>query len=157
MKKIFNNGNMFFSKFKKNYNFVTLHITDYCNSNCFYCTAEAKPYKNLDNIKFNDTTFEYFCKFLDTLDGDGIVLELFGGEPTLVPNLKKYIDILYKKYNIHIYLFTNFIKPIEYYLKFPKQLVLKGTWHYNINQTEEYLKALGCFTTKEFIDNYPVL
>jgi MoaA/NifB/PqqE/SkfB family radical SAM enzyme len=64
-------------------------ITNKCNKSCDYCIV--KPWRN--NPEYPDTiTYEETCKYFSTRLGKGDVLEITGGEPTLVPWLETFMQ-----------------------------------------------------------------
>lgn len=86
---------------------VELHLTDYCNLNCEWCTDKRlrgnKATLDLDVI---ENLFRELCGHRT-----GVTLE-GGGEPTLHPNFKEVIEIG-KKLNVDMGLISNGTKDIS--------------------------------------------
>lgn len=85
-----------------------------CNLQCEYCFANK--YVNKDNCyDENNISKENYLKALDFINNSGERLGLIGGEPTLHPNFKEFVDIAIKKDGINnIVIFTNGLNLDKY-------------------------------------------
>jgi cyclic pyranopterin phosphate synthase len=85
---------------KKNWR---IHITNACNSRCFFCHNE-----NIENKK-NNTFIEtkYLSSFIVWHVSEGDDVSITGGEPLLHPDLCQIINIFCNLPNIYVHLNTN--------------------------------------------------
>lgn len=116
-----------YSNFLKDWFHLIAFVIDDCNYNCDFCYNIKPRTKNkLDLHKLLD-----FIKDVHVQTNKNIFLELLGGEPTLHSGLLEFCcrqlkDLSYVK----TYVFTNFSKDVNYYLKLLQDNVaLSITWH----------------------------
>ena len=83
------------------FSFAWIEVTNKCNFNCIHCYGDFTP-KNFNILTLDD--IKLISKELKSINIKNI--QLIGGEPLLVPNLKKIILEL-KKYFESIEVFTN--------------------------------------------------
>lgn len=106
---------------KKKIYSVTWEITKECNYKCSYCNVYSEGH-DLTNIE--DT-----IRFLNSFgDGKNLKITLFGGEPTLHPQIK---DIV-KSLNNDITLFTNLSGSLTLYqdlVSLKKDIELSASYH----------------------------
>ena len=90
---------------KIDYNFI-VKLTTACPGNCKCCKNRKENFKikNDKNVSFDISTFEKICSKIVKLGGKYVALS--GGEPTIVPNFEKYIEIA-SKYGLTTRLNTN--------------------------------------------------
>lgn len=101
---------------------ANIMLNKICNLKCEYCFANK--FVNKDNYyDENNITMENYIKALDFIDNSNERLGLIGGEPTLHPNFKEFVDIAIKREGIkNIVIFTNGINLDKYnnFLNHPK-------------------------------------
>ena len=90
-------------------NIVTWTLSSICSYNCWYCRPQLRDGKN----KFKDPNkciqfFNQYCK-----DKKLVVLSLLGGEPTLWPHLKYFIDNLPS--NVHVEINSNVNRTLRWW------------------------------------------
>lgn len=90
---------------------VELHLTDYCNLQCEWCT-DKELRKNKATLDLN-VIEKLFCEFGNS--GTGVTLE-GGGEPTLHPCFREVVEIG-KKFHTDMGLISNGIIDISNYVK----------------------------------------
>jgi len=113
---------------------VTWEITKFCNFECSYCDVYGVGH-NLEHI---DTTINFLNKY--GLNKN-LKITLFGGEPTLHPNLKKIV----KELDNDVSLFTNLSAPIKLYedlFQSDPQLEILTTFHPSKMKFKKYLERV---------------
>lgn len=97
-----------------------------CNLRCEYCFANK--FVNKDNCyDENNISMENYKKALDYIDCAGERLGIIGGEPTLHPNFKEFVNMAINRKGIeHIIIFTNGINYDKHFniLNHPKVATL---------------------------------
>lgn len=90
---------------KIDYNFI-VKLTTACPGSCKCCKNRKENFKlkNTENSFFDLDTFEKICEGIVKLGGKYVALS--GGEPTIVPDFEKYIEIA-SKYGLTTRLNTN--------------------------------------------------
>lgn len=81
---------------------IEIHPTAKCNHRCIHCSYKAR---NESRISINQDAMEKLITSVINMKIKGVYFS-GGGEPTLYPNLKKYIEKLYKE-SIEVSLITN--------------------------------------------------
>jgi len=76
-------------------NYFLLSITNRCNRNCSYCIV--KDYMNKPYLYPDKLTLESLVKYFDVRGNEGDVVEITGGEPTLIYWLEEFIRYLSSK------------------------------------------------------------
>jgi len=112
-----------------------IDIIDKCNYNCAYCST--KNYRKNKNNYLNLNKLTTFIKNTKHLQNKKIIIQLLGGEPTLHPDLKKFIK---ENPNYIINIYTNFSESINYYndlLNF-KNFELTISYHFNNTNNTVY-------------------
>lgn len=105
---------------------ANIMLNKVCNLKCEYCFAN-KFVNQVNCYDENNITMENYKKALDFIDGSGERLGIIGGEPTLHPNLKEFIDMAIKRDGIKdIIIFSNGINYDKYFnlLNHPKVATL---------------------------------
>lgn len=97
---------------------LKLFLCDICNFSCNYC-YNSKP-RTLQQINY-----EKLINFYDQLkiltNNQIFRVELIGGEPTLYYKFIELINYIKQKYNNDIiFVYSNFSKPVEYYISLLK-------------------------------------
>ncbi|MDO5047540.1 MAG: radical SAM protein [Anaerococcus sp.] len=86
---------------------IVLNISNTCNYNCLYCYASHGNYGRNDSLMSLDT----LNNIMSELKSHGIkkigVVELFGGEPTLNPNLIEMVEKLSNSFYIGEFIITS--------------------------------------------------
>lgn len=125
---------------------MTFMVTNKCNYNCQYC-IENLQYLNPHDILFLDLqkTLSFINKYCNTYDNK-INIRIYGGEPTLHPELIDFCTKLSQNEHILVIeIFTNFSLSYEFYKKLlliPK-LHLYTSYHVNIIMSDEqYLSKI---------------
>lgn len=92
------------------YNHLNIYLSTKCNGKCKYCYQENHINKNISYL-----SIEEIKSFLDNLppskNKTKKVIELFGGEPLMHPNIKNIIRLIHS-YGFHINIATNGTLPI---------------------------------------------
>lgn len=89
---------------------ITWDLVNYCNLNCYFCSAGMGHKKYNKNCKFNTASYKDIIKFIDSCNS--LYITLRGGEPSLHP---EFLEIL-KHFTSHpgfIELVTNGTKVDE--------------------------------------------
>lgn len=98
---------------------ITFMITNRCNYSCSYCIENLQNLHS-DNYIFLDlikTTF-FINEYIESYPNKKINIRIYGGEPTLHPDLLDFCEKLNNINNILIIeIFTNFSLPYEVYNK----------------------------------------
>ncbi len=129
-------------------------VTNNCNLNCHYCTKyKEEEFYNLDYIS-------YIIEFINNLSSikDRIFLKMFGGEPTIHPNI---VDIL-KNINssIDVELQTNLTidTPLLVNIINTKNVdVFSVSLHYGLTNRNTFFKNLNTLFNYRFSYNYDIL
>lgn len=140
--------------FKENVIDMTFMITNKCNYTCTYC-IENIPYLKSDEFKWLDLikTLEFINKYIKTYPTNTINIRIYGGEPTLHPDLPKFcqqLDII-PQINI-IEIFTNFSTSYELFnrlLSISKVNLFTSYHTSKLMSDKEYLNKLLKFN-KQF-------
>ncbi len=126
-----------------NYAYITLFLTDACNFCCDYCLEHASNKNNY----ISQTTLDVIKSLL--VDKNGLIVEYYGGEPTLHPDLIKYMTQLSNMFpnKIKHILYTNISCNISIFhiMSKIKNVDLIMTIHpnmYNINNIDGVLSKL---------------
>lgn len=119
---------------------VTWEVTKYCNFECSYCDVFGIGH-NLDSV-------ETIIKFLNDFGKNkNLKITLFGGEPTLHPD----IETIIKKLNNDVSLFTNLSAPLKLYDKLyaiDKDLEILTTFHPSKVKFNKFLKRVKYLANK---------
>ncbi len=91
--------------------YILANITNNCNRNCSYCDLHSKD--NIKNLDL-DLLYRYLFSFL-SLDYRSIVLDIFGGEPTLHKDYLNFFNKIKDNNRIKIRTFSNFTADINIY------------------------------------------
>ena len=102
-----------------NHNYDIIHFSwtliDYCNYSCYYCSEKHKLVDDSRNKTIS--THQLIIQRLKRFDKP-FNIDLFGGEPTLHPNLPKIIDDLIQIELCRVVnIITNLSRPIAYFEK----------------------------------------
>lgn len=89
--------------------YILANITDYCNRNCSYCNL----HNNLKTLNL-DLLYYYLMSFLKA-DYRSIVLDIFGGEPTLHEKYFSFIKSIKDNNRIKVRTFSNFTNLTSFY------------------------------------------
>lgn len=129
--------------------YVKLEITQYCNFQCSYCCVSAPQYRN-QSFVLNKDNFQKVISFLRKQKAPGLIIEFFGGEPTLHPDLKYFIDELRKNFpqNLSFILMTNLSAPLELYLSLPDEMEVVVGYHSKYNKVDHYIKKAHILSQK---------
>lgn len=113
-------------------------ITSYCNYRCHYCTYKNRgesfyPYEHkLKIIEFYDYLYNNY-----NLD-----LILFGGEPTIDPDILKILSRLGKSKRL-LQIFTNLGMNLDFYkrlVKIRRDIKVLGSYHYEFIDNGKFLE-----------------
>lgn len=111
MKKVIRAGNPNYNQFM-----FTWMLTNWCNYKCSYCCEKPRllhDWAKEDSISTYRLTLAKLKRFDKPFQ-----IELYGGEPTLHPNLLEILHTLKLIENCKdIYVITNLSRPIEYFRK----------------------------------------
>jgi FkbM family methyltransferase len=90
--------------------YYLIHITNRCNNNCTYCIIKDRINKNTSELedKLNKEKLFEYLQFVKK----GDLVEITGGEPTLIEWLEELVQFLNKK-EVYIILRTNGYKLFE--------------------------------------------
>lgn len=111
-------------------------LTNRCNLNCPYCFAINEMIKK-NTVEDDELSSENFRIILDFLDrSKENKVRLMGGEPTLHPKFKEFIDYALSR-NFKVHIFTNglFSDKIADFLKKKGSLI---KYSFNINPPDSY-------------------
>ncbi len=114
-----------------NYIHIQLNITMMCNYQCMYCCAHTSILKENHKFVFNDTTFDNILDLIKPYNG--VIFSYFGGEPTLHPNIIKYIKKINNVFTVNSkqMITTNLSQDIDFFkqLKDIKNLKFDISYH----------------------------
>lgn len=87
-----------------------IEVNSICNLSCPLCFADANSHLTNDGFKLNAQQVEYMIDRFIAAEGKPEVLQFSGGEPTLHPDIIKFIDMAKQKGIEHVMLNTNGIR-----------------------------------------------
>lgn len=124
-------------------------ITNNCNLNCHYCS------KHRNEIFYDLEYVSNIIKFINNLSDikSTLFLKLFGGEPTIHPNILDIVKSISNKINIELQ--TNLILDIELLKKIIKIKnidIFNVSLHYGLTNRDIFFKNLN--TLLEYSTNY---
>lgn len=124
-----------------NYNVYkfTWSLTDWCNYDCSYCAVKDIMRKKWDKEE-SPTKYKLVLTRLEKFDGD-FEIELFGGEPTLHPNMEEILLRLNAMDNCKkIDIITNLSRPLSYFQKINdykiKNLMINASLHSEYQESD---------------------
>jgi MoaA/NifB/PqqE/SkfB family radical SAM enzyme len=100
-----------------NFTRIEFMVSNVCNYRCWYCS----PHAYAGDYRWNKDTnmlIKHFSHLLDFYIANGrevFELNLLGGEPTLWPDLTKFVKSLKEKYNIKVTITTNGSRTLRYW------------------------------------------
>lgn len=118
---------------------LSMIITKKCNYNCWYCyDKEFRENKDLD--------INLIKKYIDTLQ-ENIDIQLIGGEPTLHPQFKEIMNILYINKHINsIDIISNgsnsFLYFQDLFLKYKNKLHISFSYHHDVCDYEIFKQKM---------------
>ena len=134
--------------YSENIILITIMLVDFCNYSCVYCIEELTKKHNCNFVDI-ELVFQ-FISYVHSLYADKeISIELYGGEPTLHPNILKLCKFLQSLSYINaIDIYTNFSASAELY----QQLLnlnchLSITYHASQCDKKKFLSKLRSFIT----------
>ena len=111
MKQVIKTGNPEYSKIS-----FSWHLTNWCNYNCTYCSTKGRmveDWQKSDSI----SKYKLVLSKLSRLDTD-FGVDLFGGEPTLHPNIEEIVtNLKAMKHCKSIQMSTNLSRSLNFYKK----------------------------------------
>lgn len=127
------------------FNTFLIYLTHMCNFSCPYCSGVI-DYKsnvmkiNIHNFFINTNKIKSFLSFYTDIQ----TIYLFGGEPTLHPQLNQICKIIKNKNkNINIILCTNLSKDVTYYNNLiDNEVQIIASYHINNLQFYEKIEKL---------------
>lgn len=126
---------------------VELHLTSYCNHNCYHCSYRNRRSKHLT---VNDNEIEILVEDLVKMRVNGIYWS-GGGEPTTLKNISKYMKKIADS-DIEQALVTNGIllndKMIAHLVRFNYIAV-----SFPASKNQTYQKITGCYTRDRLYKN----
>lgn len=137
---------------EKDYNFI-YELTTLCNFKCIYCSrrdiGNNEPWSDLE-------TAYKICDFFNNLTNyinneSRVYITLFGGEPTLVPNIKDIVKYLYnfKNKKIKYSIYTNLSADINLYrYLLDNKCHITSTYHMHHTTLKEYKDKLEILLTE---------
>lgn len=131
-KQLYNNLN-------KN-NTIKIYLTHQCNYQCYYCDG-VTDYKNKHSKRVYSYTFINIKKLYNYIQQNKQYknLLLYGGEPTLHPQLINFFKQIRNDFNIFLY--TNLSKDIKYYNDLDNCKII-ASYHYQNKQFEQKIKNI---------------
>lgn len=123
---------------KQQYLAVDFYLTKSCNKSCHYCTAWTKEMRNLTvDLEFLRNTLELFKPYKTRIN-------LLGGEPGLVKNLREVIDMIQEYDNFIVEVLSNSVvrKRYPWVLEDPSIIYVE---HLVLDFYEDRIEKLGRF------------
>lgn len=139
--------------------YIIAYIIDNCNYNCQYCYNKMpRTFKSL-NLDYLYTFISQMSE--NNLSGKRIGIGLIGGEPSLHPDILKFVNNIYNLDNkIFIEFFTNFSYPIDFYIQLlEKNVSVVASWH-SINSdmnNYSFIEKIKSIPFKYYTNNQMVI
>jgi organic radical activating enzyme len=108
---------------------IKFFLTNNCNYKCNFCNIHNKKEKNFSSLEELTNAINFINNLMDKNLFSNNEFEIFGGEPTLHPELINFINLLDNRFEI--ILFTNLHKDIDYFLKIKKNIEIISTFYIN--------------------------
>ena len=117
---------------------VDFYLSKSCNKSCHYCTAWTLEMRNLH------VDMEFLTRTLDGFDGHKVNVNLLGGEPGLIKNLKEVITKIKEYDNVKLSVLSNSLvrKFHPYVLEDPNIYYVE---HLVLDFHEDKIEKLGNF------------
>lgn len=138
-------------------------LTDWCNYNCSYCVMKDNMRPNWDKDN-SPSSYNLVLTRLAHFDGK-FDIELFGGEPTLHPNMEEILTRLSSIENCRYKnIITNLSRPVAYFDKLNelgiKNLVINASLHHEYYSEKfiekiNHLRKMQNFTTTVIVNLSP--
>lgn len=136
----------FYSNTEQIYPNFLLYLTNRCNLNCYYCVTSE--HRKLNKIFTPIDTIKDFIKSTKNLKQYDV--SFMGGEPTLHPQFKEILQLLYNEPNNYISLLSNGSIPLK------NKLILDVNNKFNI-QITYHSTQMNEKLDKNFIENIKFL
>lgn len=135
----------------KDFTRIEFMISNVCNFKCWYCG----PHANGGDYRWHgdtDLLIRHFSHLLDFYIINGrkkFELNLLGGEPTLWPDLIKFVTALKDKYDIQITMTTNGSRSLRYWEENCKSFdKLYFSYHIGYTDINQYIDTLDLVFSK---------
>jgi len=137
---------------KYEYLSVDFYLSKSCNKSCYYCTAWTLEMRNLEvDLDFLKYTLECF-------KGHKTLIQLLGGEPGLIKNLKEVVDMIkeYPEFKVSILSNSLIRRKHPWVLEDPEIYYQE---HLVLDFHEDKIEKLGNydFFTKNNLNNYNII
>lgn len=110
-------------------------LVNWCNFKCEYCSSKdfmVDKWAKDDSISNYKLTLSRLKKF-----NTDFHIELYGGEPSLHPNIKEIIEGLTKiEHCKKIEIITNLSKPLKFWQELPTELKICASYHVNFTDND---------------------
>ena len=118
-----------------------------------YCSSVCPPILAKHKFEFDDAKINIMINFLKFQDLNGIIFEIYGGEPTLYPGLAKLINKMRNEFdNIIIKVYSNMSMPLNKLKKLPKTFKWKISYHPHFYKND-IVKINKFLDNLEYINN----
>ena len=117
---------------------VTLFMHNYCNYSCSYCSPIHR-----DNTHRWPATIDAYVNFLNDVRGRNpyLYVEVMGGEPTLWPQFRKFIDAIADE-RTYIEFSTNASRTLRYWEEFSSgPMYVMMSWHHEQCNDDHFVKV----------------
>jgi len=134
------------------YRSVDFYLTKSCNKSCYYCTAWTLEMRNLTvDMVFLKQTLDYFAPHKTRIN-------LLGGEPGLIINLKEVIDLIQTYENLIVNVLSNSLVRRRYPWILTDPTIFY-TEHLVLDFHEDSIEKLGNydFLPKNDFNNYNLI